>query len=225
MLQRKIKDNISAFSAIEYDEKIKNTIPYYEEIYKQIIDVVKCKFGCSVSWLDIGCGTGKMAGLGLEVSNRFVLLDNSADMIDIARNQINSDKVEFVLKSVNDMDYENEFDVITSVQVFHYLPVDERRAAIQKCYNALKSNGIFITFENFAPDTEMMKRIYLDRWKRYQINNGKSVEEVGRHIARYGKDYFPITIDEHKRLLSNCGFRSVELLWCSYMQVGILGVK
>ena len=39
------------------------------------------------------------------------------------------------------------------------------------------------------------------------------------------KDDFPIAIDEHKRLLSNCGFRSVELLWCSYMQVGILGVK
>ena len=217
--------NTTAFQSREYDRKIKQTLPYYEEFYNQIIDVVKCYFDNKISWLDVGCGTGKMAELGLEVSTRIVLLDNSGVMIASGRNQINSDKAAFVLKSVNDMDYENEFDVITSVQVFHYLSGDERRTAIQKCYNALKSNGIFITFENFAPDTEMMKQIYLDRWKRYQINKGKSLEEAGRHIERYGKDYFPITIDEHKRLLNSCGFRSAELLWCSYMQVGILGVK
>lgn len=217
--------NTAAFQSREYDIKIKQTLPYYEEFYNQIIDVVRCYFDNKISWLDVGCGTGKMAELGLEVSNRFVLLDNSADMIEIARNQINSDKAEFVLRSVNDMDYENEFDIITAVQVFHYLSVDERRTAIQKCCNALRSNGIFITFENFAPDTAMMKQIYLDRWKRYQINNGKSAEEADRHIERYGKDYFPISIDEHKRLLNNCGFRSAELLWCSYMQVGILGIK
>ena len=77
----------AAFSAQEYDKKIKQTLPYYEEFYKQIIDVVKCQFERSVSWLDVGCGTGKMAELGLNFSNRFVLLDNSVDMLDIARNK------------------------------------------------------------------------------------------------------------------------------------------
>lgn len=112
----------TAFSAREYDKKIKQTLPYYEEFYKQIIDVVKCKFDCSVSWLDVGCGTGKMAEAGLELSNRFVLLDNSADMLDIARKQINSDKAEFILKSANDMDYENEFEQFIS----HKITIQQR---------------------------------------------------------------------------------------------------
>lgn len=166
-----------------------------------------------------------MAELGLNFSNRFVLLDNSADMLDIAKKQINSDKAEFILKSANDMDYENEFDIVTSIQVFHYLSADERQKAICKCYNALNSGGIFISFENFSPDTETGKQLYLDRWKQYQLENGKNENEVYEHIARYGKDYFPITIDEHKKLMRDCGFDTVELLYCSYMQVGLLGIK
>lgn len=217
--------NTTAFSAQEYDKKIKQTLPYYEEFYKQIIDIVKSYFDNKISWLDVGCGTGKTAELGLEFSNRFVLLDNSLDMLDTARKQINSDKAEFILKSADDMDYENEFDVVTAVQVFHYLSADERRKAICKCYNALNSGGIFITFENFAPDTERGTKIYLNRWKEYQISQGKTEQESQKHISRYGNEYFPITIDEHKKLLKQCGFKATELLWCSCMQVGFIGIK
>lgn len=32
------------FSSKEYDKKIKQTLPYYQEFYKQIIDVVKYNF-------------------------------------------------------------------------------------------------------------------------------------------------------------------------------------
>lgn len=215
----------TVFSSKESDRKIKQTLPYYEEFYKQIIDVVKCHFNNKISWLDVGCGTGKMAEVGLEVSNSFVLLDNSADMLDIARKQIHSDKAEFVLKAADDMDYEKEFDVVTAVQVFHYLSADERRKAICKCYNALKSGGIFITFENFAPDTEIGAKLYLNRWKQYQISQGKTEQESKDHIERYGTEYFPITIDKHKRLLKECGFKAVELLWCSYMQAGFIGIN
>lgn len=217
--------NITAFSSKEYDKKIKQTLPYHEEFYRQITDVVKYRFNNKVSWLDVGCGTGKMSELGLELSNKFVLLDNNSDMLDIARSQINSDNAEFILKSSVDMEYTNAFDVVTAVQAFHYLSADERRKAIGKCYNALKSSGIFITFENFAPDTKIGTKLYLNRWKQYQISQGKTEQESQEHISRYGNDYFPITIDEHKKLLKDCGFKVVELLWCSYMQAGLMGIK
>lgn len=217
----------AAFSAQEYDKKIKQTLPYYEEIYKQIIDVVKCQFERPVSWLDVGCGTGKTAEIALNKLpiDRFVFCDNSLDMLDIAKSRFCSDKLEFMLCDARNLEFSNEFDVVTAVQVFHYLSVEDRKTAVQKCYETLKTGGIFITFENFAPDTETGKQLYLDRWKQYQLENGRNENEVYEHIARYGKDYFPITIDEHKRLMRDCGFDTVELLYCSYMQVGLLGIK
>lgn len=217
----------AAFSAQEYDKKIKQTLPYYEEFYKQIIDVVKCQFERSVSWLDVGCGTGKTAEMALNKLpiDRFVFCDNSLDMLDIAKSRFCSDNIEFMLCDARNLEFSNEFDVVTAMQVFHYLSVEERKTAVQKCYETLKTGGIFITFENFAPDTETGKQLYLDRWKQYQLGNGRNEKEVCEHIARYGKDYFPITIDEHKKLMRDCGFDTVELLYCSYMQVGLLGIK
>lgn len=34
----------AAFIPEEYDRKIKQTLPYFEEFYKQIADVVKCLY-------------------------------------------------------------------------------------------------------------------------------------------------------------------------------------
>ena len=50
-----MSDNTSAFHVLEYDEKIKKTLTYYEEFYKQVVDIVKIRFDKSLTWLDIQC--------------------------------------------------------------------------------------------------------------------------------------------------------------------------
>ena len=77
-----------AFSAESYDRDILNTIPYYNEVYNQIADVVSISFlNKSVSWLDVGCGTGKMAEVTLEQCNveKMICTDYSTAMLDVAR--------------------------------------------------------------------------------------------------------------------------------------------
>lgn len=96
---------------------------------------------------------------------------------------------------------------------------------MKKCYDALKDNGLFISFENFAPFTDVGKSVYLEKWSRYQLKQGKSLEECKAHIERYGKDYFPITLSEHMELMQNCGFKAAEILRLSNMQVGLWGMK
>lgn len=51
------------------------------------------------------------------------------------------------------------------------------------------------------------------------------MDECNRHIGRYGKEYFPISISEHLKVLEQCGFENVEIIWISNMQVGLLGIK
>ena len=70
------------------------------------------------------------------------------------------------------------FDIVTAVQVNHYFKKEERMAAVKKCYNALKDDGIYISFENFAPNSGEGTRLYLERWKELQIANGKTEEEA-----------------------------------------------
>lgn len=218
----------AAFLAESYDRDILNTIPYYDEVYNQIADVVSASFlEKAVSWLDIGCGTGKMAETALEQCNveKMTCNDNSSAMLEVARQKSLSSRVEFLKLPIEEINYYSQFDVITAILVNHYLTYKERMRAVSSCYNALKEQGLFLTFENFAPCDETMKNLYLKRWERYQYSKGKSIKECEKHLSRYNTAYFPITIQEQIRILRGCGFKSAELFWCSYMQVGILARK
>ncbi|MDE6252780.1 MAG: class I SAM-dependent methyltransferase [Lachnospiraceae bacterium] len=80
-------DNNSAFDSMEYDKKIMQVIPYYEELYKNAVDLVKAHGQENISWLDVGCGTGKMADVafsGIDIK-RFTFVDSSENMINIAK--------------------------------------------------------------------------------------------------------------------------------------------
>lgn len=222
-----MKDNISAFNSAEYDEKIKHTLPYYEEFYKQVVDVVKIHNPQALTWLDVGCGTGKMGDVvfGQLDIEQFVFCDSSAEMIGIVQKRFDIPNVSFLISDIQKLEYSSQFDVVTAIQVNHYFQIEERIKAIQNCYRSLKPGGIFITFENFAPFSDFGKQLYLDRWKAYQLSQGKSSAECDNHISRYGNDYFPISISEHLEVMSNCGFKNVEVLWLSYMQIGLLGIK
>ncbi|EOS34690.1 hypothetical protein C808_05074 [Lachnospiraceae bacterium M18-1] len=44
-------------------------------------------------------------------------------------------------------------------------------------------------------------------------------------MKRYGTEYFPITVEAHLDLMRKCGFSAAELVWMSYMQAGLMGIK
>ena len=216
-----------AFSLEKYDKNIVATLPYYEEYFKQIIEIVHTAFHIPIVWLDIGCGTGKMADMAirnLQVEN-MICCDNSPQMLKIAKERVCSSNIDFRESLIQNLLYDSYFDVITAILITHYLEYEERIVSIKNCYNALKKNGMFFTVENFAPSNDIFKRLYLERWKNYQYENGKSEEECQSHILRYNTEYFPVTIMEQIHVLQECGFKNVEIFWCSYMQVGILGIK
>ena len=71
------------------------------------------------------------------------------------------------------IDYDSQLDVISSILVNHYLPYEERMIAVRNCYNALKKEGIYITFENFAPRDETTKKMCIrDRIRREKVVTG-----------------------------------------------------
>lgn len=156
---------------------------------------------------------------------KMVCIDVEKGMLERAGSFCDNEKVEFLQCDVRKLSYQEIFDVVTAIQINHYFKRYDRMATIKKCYNALKDDGIYISFENFAPGSEECTKLYLERWMQFQIANGKSKEEALLHIGRYGRDYFLVTIPESIELLKECGFRMVEILWVSYMQVEILARK
>ncbi len=57
------------------------------------------------------------------------------------------------------------------------------------------------------------------------MDNGRTEQEADQQIARYGKEFLPITAEEHLAALAQAGFRVVELFWFSQMQAGFYAIK
>lgn len=218
-----MNDNLSAFNSGDYDSRVGSVIPYYSEFHKQVIDLVMALDLDEFSWLDTGCGTGSLIQDAYYCFDKvsFTLCDPSAQMLSVAQTKTGNMHNYYNIPTEK-MAFDNEFDVVTAIQAHHYLDEETRKIATQRCYKALTDGGVYICFENIEPSTNESFRISEQRWRQFLQSNGKNGEEIESHLYSRG---IPITIEEHIALLRECGFRSVDILWASYMQAGFFAIK
>jgi trans-aconitate 2-methyltransferase len=77
--------------------------------------------------LDVGCGTGRTTEALLEVvpAGRVLALDQSADMVALARERL-GDRAEVWCQNVLDLDLDRCFDAIVSTATLHWVPDHDR---------------------------------------------------------------------------------------------------
>jgi 2-polyprenyl-3-methyl-5-hydroxy-6-metoxy-1,4-benzoquinol methylase len=103
--------------------------PMFDEVY------VKGK-----KILDLGCGEGYCTRI---LSNKGAIMtgmDISERMIEIAKSY--NDGIKYYVGDVVTMDYGGNWDMITAVFLFNYLTIQQSYLVLQKCWSALKENGL-----------------------------------------------------------------------------------
>jgi tRNA (cmo5U34)-methyltransferase len=226
-------DNATPHLSSVYDNQVHNTIPNYECFHQEVINIVNAAGINPKVWLDTGAGTGTLVKRCVDMFPKtlFLLADPSREMLGEAKLKLagyGTERVRFLapvetqsICTKTDL----QPDVITAIQSHHYLSSAERKIATKVCFDTLNEGGMFITFENIRPFTEKGIEIGKKNWSCYQLSKGKSDEQVQKHMERFGTEYFPITVEEHVSLYRECGFKTVELLWYSYMQAGFYCIK
>ncbi|MFC1676544.1 class I SAM-dependent methyltransferase [Planctomycetota bacterium] len=229
----KQSDNATPYKACEYDKNVGQTIPFYELFHAETIDLVQSLKPDVKTWLDTGCGTGYLIedASACFPQTFFVLADPAEAMLIEAKKRLQKIPPEHIrfIDSAASGDLQGNLDlkpeVVTAIMCHHYLKPGKRRDATAKCFDLLAPEGIYITFENTRPYCEEVVEMSLERWGRFQISKGRSHTVVEEHLKRFNKAYFPITVDEHLKLLKKCGFRVAELFWYSQMQAGFYAIK
>jgi tRNA (cmo5U34)-methyltransferase len=217
----------------DYDANISSIIPYYSAIHQEIINLVKSLPTSPKVWMDTGCGTGSLVNKAIKElpDTKFLLVDPSERMLDQARRKLSlhsAGRLELFRASATQefsQELEEKPDVITAIQCHHYLNREDRARATSVCYDLLREGGIYITFENTRPLTEEGIIIGKRYWGNFQLSRGRTEEEISKHLERFDTEYFPITVEEHLKLLREAGFKAVELFWYSYMQAGFYCIK
>jgi len=226
-------NNTTPHKACEYDEKVRKVIPYYEVFHSETIDLIKTLKPDVKTWLDTGCGTGYLAREAIKhfPDTLFILADPSDGMLQEAKKclgDIFPEQIQFVDSAVSEDLPEKlsvQPEVITAIMCHHYLKPEKRQATVQRCFDLLAPEGVYITFENIRPSSQKGIEACLDRWKRFQMSQGRSQATVENHLKRFDTEYFPITIVEHLGLLKETGFGNVNLFWHSCVQAGFYAIK
>jgi tRNA (cmo5U34)-methyltransferase len=223
-------DNRTPHSSGDYDVQVRSTIPYYDLFHEETIDLIKAFGEAPKLWLDTGCGTGTLVAKALEAfaETEFILADPSPEMLEQAEKKLSGSKrIRFLpAAATQDLPPLREApDVITAIQSHHYLSEADRKKATEVCYGLLNEGGVYVTFENIRPFTEAGIELGKRNWSSFQIAAGKDEQAVEKHMERFDSEYFPITVEEHIRLLDDCGFSVAEILWYSRMQAGFYAIK
>lgn len=226
-------DNTTPHKAEDYDVGIRKTIPHYETIHREAIDLIRTVKPDTKVWLDTGCGTGFTVENAYPhfPDTQFIICDPAPKMLEEARKRLKNipgDRLT-ILEPMGTQELENKIktkvDVITAIQSHLYLQRDEKRKATENCFKLLNKSGLYVTTENIHPLSARGVEIGLTRWANFQIQSGRSKAEVAEHSQRFNTKFFPITIEDHLKLLRDTGFAIVEVFWCTQMQAGFYAIK
>ncbi len=99
--------------------------------------------------LDVGCGNGRLAALFKNMDVSYVGVDNSEELIRIARKRtknIKDPRVEFVRGSGTALPFdEGSFNVVFSVATLHHIPSSKFRLKfLKEAKRVLKKEGVLI---------------------------------------------------------------------------------
>jgi len=93
--------------------------------------------------LEIGCGTGFFTQEIVKKPVQVTAIDISPDLIEIARQNIIYQNVEFTIENAYDMTFDDQtFDAVIGSSVLHHLDIDQ---ALKEIYRVLKPGG-YIAF-------------------------------------------------------------------------------
>jgi tRNA (cmo5U34)-methyltransferase len=223
-----------SFNPEVYDNIVREVMPFYDIIQTETIDLVKTVKPDVTQWLDTGCGTGTMVEIALrsfpEIS--FVLTDPTELMLKRAVERLKvfpEKRVRFLSPTPTEglLSYREVLkpQVITAILCHHYFQKEQRRTATAVCYRLLELGGVLVVVENIMPDSVPGTQIAIERWKRFQVEHGRTNIVAEKHAKRFNSEFFPITIGQHLDLLKETGFQTAELFWKSHLQAGFFAIK
>lgn len=90
--------------------------------------------------MDLGCGTGTLTIQLADLCHKVVGVDSSQSMIEKAKQQFSN--IEFMVCDALALLFENEFDVVFSNAVFHW--ISNHDALLKSIHKVLKPQGLLI---------------------------------------------------------------------------------
>lgn len=151
--------------------------------------------------IDLGCGDGALTWQLSELvpDGKVVGIDASAGMIAAAQSR-SKPNLTFVQMDMNDMDFQNEFDVIFSNAALHW--VKDHGRLLKNSFRALKDGGHLLW--DFAGDGNCSN--FFD-----VIRKEMGSEEYGQYFKEFEWPWYMPSREDYAKIVAASGFSSCNI--------------
>ncbi len=236
------KDNIFNVEKIEtdfqfnrevaniFDDMLNRSIPFYKEVIATIGEILEKTLPEKPVIYDLGCSTGNtliyLASVLKNKKPELIGIDNSTHMIEKAKEKAKAynKQIEFVVEDIENANLKNADAVIMNYTLQFVRPI-KREPIVNKIYNNLKENGVFVLSEKIVFEHPRLNRNFLDIYYNFKKKQGYSELEISKKREALENVLIPFTVNENISLLKQSGFSYITpfFQWINF--VSLLSIK
>jgi tRNA (cmo5U34)-methyltransferase len=208
-------DAIALFEqhAAEYEALRRRLVPSFDAFYGTAIEALGLARVPLRRVLDLGAGTGLLAGAIARAhpDSELLLLDGSAAMLDQARRSL-GERVGYATGDLGDPLPAGPWDAVVSALAIHHLEDEGKRELFARVHAALSPGGVFINAEQVKGPRERLDDEYLAWHARRARELGASPEEWAAARARMAADRLA-GVGQQLQWLRAAGFGDCDCLF------------
>ena len=199
-----------------FDDMLNRSVPFYQENLKLQIDILKNFLNENDLVIDLGSSTGTFL---IELSKKIkdlnlIGIDNSPAMIKRATQKAKAfgSEAKFIEADFLKYDFKNPKAIIANYTIQFVRPL-KREKLIQKIYNSLQNEGIFLMSEKLITENKKLNKIMIDIYYNYKKEKGYSEYEIAQKREALENVLIPYTMQENIEMLKNAGFRDIDVIF------------
>ena len=202
-----------------FPDMIKRSIPGYDTMIAMTGLLVSKKLKNKGLVYDLGCSLGASTKAILDQCPgdqiNVIAVDNSKDMIERAKENIQDQRAQFVLSDVLETEI-NSADAIVGNFIMQFLPQEARRSFLEKIYAGMNSGAILVISEKVDNST------YIPIHEDWKKANGYSNLEVEQKRQSLENVMHVDTESTHLKRFKSVGFSTAQqwfrcLNWASFL--------
>ena len=209
-----------------YDDQIRRAIPFYDEALQLLVAVLARTAGTPRQILDLGVGTGNLAGLLLRAfpEARLVGIDIVPEFLEIAQRRLFAfrDRVELIDADIASYEFPNDLDVVVTAFVLHHTEDATKRRIYERIHAALRIGGCMANADFVDSASPLCSRVFDDLRVAFMRQSGLTKERIRIEHFEHRKLERPTPIETQVDWLRNIGFADVECYW-KYLNLAIFG--
>lgn len=203
--------------AAVFDDMLHRSVPYYDEA-QSITEFFALRYLKEGGRLyDLGSSTASLLisiAKKLPYKAHLIGLDNSKAMIEQAGKKIAAFNLDITLEEADILNYDYKpANVIVSNYTLQFVRPLVREELVQKIYNALEPEGVFLFSEKLISHEKRLNKELIDLYYDFKKAQGYSEFEIMQKREALENVLVPYSEEENIAMVKKAGFKHCEIIF------------